>query len=341
MGEVMTKPRVESSAREPDPVEALLSRAQPRPAPPAEHEQQVRDAVYAQWRGAAARRLSRRRVLQFAAAASVLLAVAAGFNLYRDSGVAPAEIATISKSHGSVYLIGERSELRELPSIDTVLAGQTMVTGSDAGIGLDWHGGGSLRVDADTTVEFLSADSIHLRQGRVYFDSRVEHGAAALTISTAHGDLTHVGTQYMAAVDTLTLVVSVREGAVTISRRGGDDRAAAGQRLEFAGDARPLVSNISRTGSQWAWIEATAPTLDFSGRSTYEFLQWVGRETGYSVEFESAEADRLARDGRLVGTIPGLDPRGELEVRMLGEDLDYAFDEVRGTLNIRTAEPGS
>ena len=337
----MTKPRVASSAREPDAVEAVLSHAQPRLAPPAEHAQRVRDAVYAEWAGTAARRASRRRILQFAVAASALLAVAVGFNLYRHSGVTPVEIAVISKSHGSVYLLGERSELQALPSIETVLAGQTMVTGSDAGIGLEWRGGGSLRVDADTTVEFLSADSIHLRQGRVYFDSRAEHGAADLTISTAHGDLTHVGTQYMAAVDTLTLVVSVREGAVTISRRGGDDRAAAGQRLEFVGDARPRVSNISRTASQWAWIEATAPTLDFSGKSTYEFLQWVGRETGYSVEFESLGAEQLARDGRLVGTIPGLDPRAELEVRMLGEDLDYAFDEARGTLNISTIESGN
>jgi ferric-dicitrate binding protein FerR (iron transport regulator) len=280
-------------------------------------------------------------MLRFAMAASVLVAVFASFNVFRDAGIVGLEVAAIGKSHGAVYLLGERSELTELSTLESVLVGQTIVTGKGAGIGLEWYRGGSLRIDAGTTVEFLAADSIQLREGRVYFDSTALGNVANFTIDTAHGDIHHVGTQYMAAVDALTLVVSVREGVVTVNRRTGEERATAGQRLEFIGDARPGLSNISATAAQWAWVEATAPTLDFSGKSTYEFLQWVGRETGYRVAFDSTEAEQLARDGRLVGTIPGLDPRSELEVRMLGEDLDYAFDAARGTLNISTIEPGN
>jgi ferric-dicitrate binding protein FerR (iron transport regulator) len=337
----MTKSRADQSARTPDPVEALLAQAEPRLVPPAEDERAVRDAVYAEWRNTTARRRSRRRMFQFAAAASVLLAAFAVFNGVRDSGVAPIEVAAIGKSHGAIYLLGERSELTSMPAVDAVLAGQTIVTGEGAGIGLAWHGGGSLRIDAGTMVEFVSADSIYLRDGRVYFDSSSNGDTSSLVIDTAHGDVRHVGTQYMAAVDALTLVVSVREGAVTVSRRSGEDRATAGQRLEFVGDARPSLSNIRATAAQWDWVEATAPTLDFSGRSTFDFLQWVGRETGYSLQFVSAEAERVARDGRLVGAIPGLDPKAELEVRMLGEDLVYTFDEVSGTLRVGATNSGT
>ena len=337
----MTKSRADQSARTPDHVEALLARAEPRLVPPAQDERVVRDAVYAEWRSATARRRSRRRMFQFATAASMLLAAVLVFNSLRDGGVAPIEVAAIGKSHGAIYLLGERSELTAMPVADTVLAGQTIVTGDGAGIGLAWHGGGSLRIDAGTIVEFVSADSIYLRDGRVYFDSQSNGDASSLVIDTAHGDVRHVGTQYMAAVDALTLVVSVREGAVTVSRRGGEDKATAGQRLEFVGDARPSLSNIRATAAQWDWIGATAPTLDFSGRSTYEFLQWVGRETGYRLQFETAEAERVAREGRLVGAIPGLDPKAELEVRMLGEDLDYTFDEVSGTLRVGATNFGT
>lgn len=337
----MMKPRVDRSVRDPDAVETLLAQAEPRTAPPAEDERLVRQAVYAEWRDTTGKRRSRRRMLRFAVAASVLVAVFVSFNVLRDSGVASIEVAAIGKSHGTVYLLGERSELTELPALDSVLAGQTIVTGEDAGIGLEWYRGGSLRIDAGTTVEFLSAESIYLREGRVYFDSQAGGEVSAFTIGTAHGDLRHSGTQYMAAVDALTLAVSVREGVVTVSRRTGEDRATAGQRLEFIGDARPSLSNISRTAAQWAWVEAVAPTLDFSGKSTYEFLQWVGRETGYAVVFDGAEAERVARDGRLVGAIPGLDPKAELEVRMLGEDLDYRFDGTSGTLSIRAIDTGS
>jgi ferric-dicitrate binding protein FerR (iron transport regulator) len=340
MGEIMNTSGENRTVRHSDAVESLLSRARPRPAPPAADERDVREAVYAEWQGVTVRRRSRRRLLRFAAAASLVLAAVISVSLLRDTGVAPVEVAAITKSHGRIYLLGEQSELNDLPGQGTVLAGQTIVTGDDAGIGLDWGSGGSLRIDEETAVEFASGNSIYLRNGRVYFDSHTDQGRATLSIATDHGEISHIGTQYMAAVDTRTLVVSVREGEVTVDRYSGTDRASAGQRLEFVGDARPSVSNISATGSQWAWTEATAPTLDFSGKTTYEFLRWVGRETGYDVVFESARAESLARQGRLIGTIPGLDPRGELEVRMLGEDLDYTFDRGSGTLRISSIGSG-
>ena len=335
----MTKSGEKYTVRQDDAVEALLEKAAPRPVPPAEDEQRVREAVHAEWRSATGKLRTRRQFARLAIAASVLLAVALSFNAFRETGVEPVTVAAIDKSHGSIYRLGERSELTEVSDLATITTGQTISTGTDSGIGLAWHGGGSLRIDAATTVEFIAIDSVFLHDGRIYFDAQAS--AAAFAIETAQATVSHLGTQYMTAVDGPGLTVSVREGEVNIDRGRGRDTAYAGQKVELVGDAAASVTNISRSGAQWNWVEATAPTLDFSDKSTFEFLHWVSRETGLDVVFESAEAERVAREGRLVGTIPGLDPRRELEVRMLGEDLDYVIDRGRGTISVSAIEPGT
>ena len=335
----MSKSGEEYAVRQDDAVEALLEKAAPRPVPPDADEQQVREAVRAEWRSVTGKVRTRRQFARVAIAASVLLAAALSFNAFRDVGIAPVDVASIDKSYGSIYLLGEQSKLTELVDLATVTTGQTIMTGADSGIGLSWNGGGSLRLDEATTVEFVGADAVFLSEGRVYFDSQAT--GASFTVKTAHGAVSHIGTQYITAVDGLKLIVSVREGEISIDRNSGKDSGRAGQQVEIIGEAAATVTNIGSSGPQWEWVEATAPTLDFSGKSTYEFLQWVARETGYGIAFEDAEAERLAREGRLVGTIPGLGPRRELEVRMLGEDLDYAFDLDSGSIIISAIDSGS
>lgn len=335
----MSKSGEEYTVRQGDTVEALLGRAEPRRAPPADDEQEVREAVRAEWQAVTGKYRARRQVARFAVAASVLLAAALTFNAFRDTGIAPGDVASIDKRHGSIYLLGEQSELTELVDLATVATGQIVVTGAESGIGLAWHNGGSLRMDEATIVDFVGADAVFLREGRVYFDS--QETSASFTVETAHGTVSHLGTQYMTAVDRLRLTVSVREGEISIDRSSGTDSAFAGQQVQIVGGAAATITNIGRSGTLWEWVEATAPTLDFSGRSTYEFLHWVARETGYGIVFEDGEAERIAREGRLVGTIPGLDPRRELEVRMLGEDLDYAFDQDSGTIRVSSIDSGS
>ena len=335
----MRKSGEEYTVRSDDAVEALLEQAEPRPVPPAADEQEVRDAVRAEWQAVTGKYRARRRVTRFAIAASVLIAATLSFNAFRDTGIAPVEVASFDKSYGSIYLLGDQSELTELAGVATVATGQTVMTGAESGIGLAWHAGGSLRMDEATTIEFVGNDAVYLRAGRVYFDSRA--ASVNFTVQTAQGDVTHHGTQYMTAVDGSTLTISVREGEISIDRGRGKDSAFAGQQVRIVGGAAATVTNISRSGAQWEWVEATAPTLDFSGKSTYEFLQWVARETGYDLVFEDAEAERVARAGRLVGAIADLDPRRELEVRMLGEDLDYAFDRASGTIIISSIGSGN
>jgi len=327
-----------------DAVATLLGQAAPRPAPPAEDQQQVRAAVRAEWLVATGQRKSRRRVMHFAIAATVLLAVALGVNQLRVDEAMPVQVAAISKSYGSIYLLGEQSELQKLPNLAVISAGQTIVTGSDAGIGLDWGGGGSLRIDADTRIEFVSTDTVFLRSGRIYFDSQVAaitgsgDRVSTLQIETDHGRVRHLGTQYMTYVDEHGLSVSVREGEVAIDGDYYDQTAVAGQRLTLSGSSRPNVVNIKGYGDAWQWIESTAPATQLDGKSAREFLHWVSRETGLQLEFESEAAKQLANATMLRGTV-ATEPTNALRVWMMGVDLDWRVQG--GVIYVSAIDSGS
>jgi len=340
-----------------DAVEVLLEQAAPRPVPPAADEQAVRAAVRAEWHQVSGKRRRLRQFTRYAVAASVLLGVALTFNILRTNGVAPQLVASIDKPDGQIYVLGEQSEWRDLPDMSAVVAGQTIMTGADAGLGLVWNsGGGSLRVDENTTVEFTSATSIYLRSGRIYFDSlplaAISSGSAPsmaaitgsgrggpdLVVHTDLGDVVHLGTQYMAAVDRDALTISVREGIVEVD---GRHKAQDGQQLRVAGSGSATVADFGRSGEAWAWVEAVAPQMDFSGRPTDEFLGWVGRQTGYTVEYADPDAERIARQGELRGDIPDVDPRTELRMRMAGEDLYYRFDDAAGKIIVSAIDAGS
>ncbi len=327
-------------------VEELLGRASPRPMPPAEVERCVREAVHAEWQAVSGRRVMRRRIMTLAAAAAVVLAVAMMFNTLRTGVVEAPRVATVEKSFGSVYILGEQSELREMRDRFELSAGQTVVTGSKSGIGLTWESGGSLRIDQNTRIEIVSASNIRLQSGRVYFDSKPSELIAGISagsietsvastgsgrttaefeIETPHGVVRHIGTQYMTYVDNALLSVSVREGQVSIDGLRFSETAVEGQQLTVAGDNRPTVVNFSGHGDSWQWIEATSPAANLDGRSVFEFLSWVCRETGLRLKFDGDAAEQLARSAQLRGTVD-TEPRNALRLYAGSVDLDWRIE---------------
>jgi len=332
-------------ARSDDAIEELLEKAGPRPTPPGNDEKIVRDAVHAEWQAVTRRIRTRRRMTHFAIAASLVLGIVVTFNALQLTDMAAVQVATISKSHGSIQLLVEQNELREITDLSSVYAGQIIDTGDDAGIGLEWGGGGSLRVDKNTRIEFTSAESVYLKSGRIYFDSQSETVAAitgpgsGFTIETDQGSVEHLGTQYMTAVGKNGLTVSVREGRVEVDGTYVDkELASAGQQITVSGGARPTVVDFNVYGDAWSWIEATAPVVDIDGRSVDEFLKMIAREIGLQVSYESPAAQHLAISGVLKGSVD-MAPRAELAFRMSGEDLVYRIDG--GTIYVSSIDPGS
>lgn len=331
----MTDSGREMALQADDAVEAILGQASPRPVPPEADSEAIRDAVRAEWRHVTRQRRARSRISRFAIAASVLIAVFAALNMLRIQGVAPEQVATIDKRFGSVFILGDKAELLEGNHLDAIVAGQTLITDADSGLGLYWAAGGSLRIDAKSRVEFVSAEQIYLRSGRVYFDSAPEMSAgsvsrpdAMLTVLTDFGTVSHVGTQYMVRADADRLIVSVRDGEVAVRSGPSVDTASRHQQLEIfghGGGAHSIV-NIGTHGEAWEWLERTAPTVRLDGRSVSEFLDWVSHETGLSVEYESAGAAASATRELLNGTLD-TGPRQALDVWLLGTDFVWRIAE--------------
>lgn len=316
-------------------IEALLREAPPRPAPSAEDMAGVREAVRDEWAAVTGRRSARRRLVSFAAAATVILAIAATVNVLRVPSALPVPVATIDKTSGSIYLLGEQSELHETKDFAELTAGQILVTGPDSGAGIAWNNGGSLRIDEDTRVEFVSPDEIMLRSGRVYFDSQptslqagiTQSSIASFAIRTDQGVVTHVGTQYMTGINGGALTITVREGEVNIENAYQQATAAAGQQVTVVGNNRPTYTNISRHGKAWLWVEQMAPEIDIDQRSAYEFIGWAGRESGLEIRYVSDAVERRAHDAKMTGTTANLEPQVALRTLLQTADLDAHIED--------------
>jgi hypothetical protein len=315
-------------------LERLLGQAAPRPMPSARDTQLLRAAVHTEWRAMTRKRRRMRRVISLAAAAVIVAAVGLLLNTLRVPESDNLPVATIARSFGSIYLLGEQSDPREAGDLVAILPGETVVTGDKSGTGLLWGAGGSLRLDEHTRISFLSPTEIALQSGRLYFDSQPFHlsspfpatAAGKIVVRTDHGVVSHLGTQFMTSVDDRTVVVSVREGRVSIDGTHHAATAAAGQQLTITGRSHPLISNIKGYGDSWQWIERTSPPAELDGRSVTEFLRWVSRETGLGLRFDSDAAERLARSTTLVGQV-NTEPMRALGVWMLGVDLDWRIQD--------------
>ncbi|MBT8102359.1 MAG: FecR family protein [Gammaproteobacteria bacterium] len=314
-----------------DALEQLLRRASPRPMPPQADEASVREAVRTEWRKVSSKHRTRRRMASLAVAATVVLGVFAAFNLLRVPGVEAVQVAAIEKSIGSIYLLGDSSELRETRDLSSVLSGQTIVTGDQAGIALAWGAGGSMRMDENTRLEFIDNETVYLKAGRIYFDSRPSSliagvaDAERLVVRTDHGEVAHLGTQFVTGVDDRALTVSVREGQVSIDGQYHRHVASSGEQVTFSGRQRPTVLSISRAGEGWNWVSQMSPSPDVDGKPLYEFLLWACRELGLEIHWEG-QAEQVAHAAILKGSIDS-EPAEAMRLRLASADLEWRIND--------------
>ena len=321
-----------ASARSDEVLEQLLKHASPRPTPSESDEVAVREAVRAEWKAVSGRRRLQRRVAGLAIAASVIVVVFSAFSLIRWPGVEAEQVATIERSFGSIYLLGEASELQKTQALSQVLSGQTIVTGAEAGMALMWGGGGSFRMDANSRVRFVDSASVYLESGRVYFDSRPSALAAAVSgggspdfaVITDYGVITHVGTQFMTRFGNGHLTVSVREGQVEVDDRHRTYVASTGEQLTVSERGQSTVLSISGSGVDWEWVSRTAPMTDVEGKSLHEFLLWACRETGLEYHYEGG-AERIARHEAVLRGRIDTEPLQALKLRVESAGLEWAI----------------
>ena len=303
----------------------LLRQATPLPELQARARERVREATRSSWQRTVRRRRTR---LARLAAGGAGLAVAAGllFAGLRPTPL-PEQVALIEKHVGTVTVAaGSRGEARPVGSLRGALfAGAVVSTGTESGLALRYNQAASLRLGPETIVEAVAPDELRLVAGQLYFDSGARGTHRRLSVLTAWGRVDHVGTQYRVETDGTALLVAVREGRISLTRRSGRHSAMAGRQLEVSADGGVRHTDLPTSDPSWQWAEALATPFAADDRSVAELLKWVARETGRSVTFASPAAQQLASTTILYGQVDA-SPAQTLELLLATTALEASLE---------------
>ena len=313
-------------------IERLFRYAQPRARPPEADERFVRDALYAEWDQLTGRRQRRARATRWAMAASVLVLVGALTLILGPTLIqSPPQIAAhVDRVLGNIELKSEDGAWHALPADSgQVHVDQALRTSPGAQVAIRLASGGALRLDQNSELHLKANGEVELARGALYFDSRNDRGPPGkIEVSTDFGLVRNIGTMFAARVSESTLDVRVREGEVHIHGGPHERTGRAGERIVLSVGGPVQVSAIDVYGESWEWVEVIAPAFDLEGRKVVEFLEWVARETGRRVEYETVEVERMAEeDLHGLTTTGNLGPLTALGPVLMTADLKH---ELRG-----------
>jgi ferric-dicitrate binding protein FerR (iron transport regulator) len=313
-----------------DELAMLLGRAGARERPRAAAESAAFDALHAQWRSRVARR-RRRRLTALAAGSAAAVATLVGVYVWLQGSAPSAAAMLAAVEHvegGDITWRDDRTQAQPLGSRRTLSEGQRLATGSGSRLALRWHDGGSLRLDENSRLEFVSGTAVRLTAGNVYFDSAVDSGSPAtpeLAVQTPAGEVVHIGTQFLVSVASDEVVLSVREGQVRVTGDGFELVVAANQELDLRADGTREVTPVDGHGDRWAWAAEIAPQIALDGRTTFDVVAWAARETGRHVVY----ATPMARTRALEAVLHGVDRRSPSGILTLLPHLTSLAYEIR------------
>lgn len=319
----MKEPSQRSASQEDEALESLLGAVGPRGEVPADVMAQVRDSVHAEWRAAIEARQQRRRVFAYGLAASGVFAllITIGFVVLTGSR---APVATVARVIGTFEASdGGTGDWRTLVAGEQIKAGQVLRAGANGRAALTTNAGIQLRLDADSHVEFSSAQRLALTRGAVYVDADPRSARATpFEVQTALGAVSHVGTQFEVRSRGRLVDIKVREGSVRLRSDSGEHVATAGERLRVS--AKNVErARISLQDPSWQWALLVAPEFTIEGVPLADFLHWVARETGRKLVFGSTNAAETARRVILHGSIGQLSPEAALPAVLATTQLTH------------------
>jgi ferric-dicitrate binding protein FerR (iron transport regulator) len=308
--------------------------------PDATYMTAARTAAHAEWTRVVRRHRWRVSLWRLSAAAMVLVAVGAFWLAGRR--VPPpepgSEVATVRTVVGEVVLTRPGSpgspltasgaRLRVGDRIDTTVSGR---------LALAMAGGLSIRFDRATAAVLRGPDRLYVRRGAVYVDTgRGRDGH--VRVETEWGRIDHAGTQFEVRVHDDALVVSVREGEITVEREGGRWTSRAGERLRMRANRPVERTAMSAFAPAWEWTTELAEPFALEGSSLPEFLDWASRELG--MRWVYADARMRASAGRIVlhGSIAGLTPQEALAAVLPTCGLTSSQDNGRIIVSARTGQ---
>ena len=310
----------DADARSWDTVARLMYLAGPRADIPADLEKRVHHNVRREWQKSTSLKKPVRWAMPAALAATILVAIALNVRV-PDAPLQPvgqiAHVVGISDSTQHPFQIG-----------NTVYVGDSIDTGANQGLSIALAGNISLRIAGNTAIRLDQADEFTLLRGRIYADSgnRI-YNDRHITVHTANGSATDIGTQFSVTYDQNRMSVSVREGRVDVVNEMSSITAEAGDRLTFQKGMEVDIEHVTPYDASWRWAASLAPGFDIDNRSLLDFLKWASRETGKELIFSNDEIRMAAMGTQLFGSVEKFTPMDALESVLATTQFRYRIDE--------------
>lgn len=303
----------EGDPRDDSGIEELLRTVGTRDLPAPEVMAQVRDAVHGEWRGMVRQRARRKRIIGYAAAASVLAVAAVTFTAMQIARPA-VTLAQVDRVAGVLEVDPAGfGDWRSLAPGEKVKTGDTLRTDEGSSAALDFGNGVSVRVGSGSLIEVAATDRLALDHGAIYVDADPRSSATKpLIVQTPYGSVRHLGTQYQVRASRSGIEVSVREGRVEVENAAGTQVGAAGEQLRVASAGEFSRGTIAAHDPAWQWAARIAPALDIDQRPLSTFLEWVARETGKEVVYATPQLQSQAAQLVLRGSVSELSPEQAL-----------------------------
>jgi ferric-dicitrate binding protein FerR (iron transport regulator) len=300
----------------------LIRTAGRREQPPPEAYERALRAATAAWQSKTRRRRQGRFSLWLAAGIAAISAVAL-FDRYLDVQ-APIRAGEVSRAVGPVeWRAAEGEGWRAVLQGKSLSAGGTLRT-REGWAAISLASGVTLRVAQASEVRLQAPSRIHVVEGVVYVDTHASTASARrIEVVTDVGTAWDVGTQFEVLYRNATWRLRVREGRVTVERGEREFNGNAGDQLLLTRDGELQRTRVPLYGSEWAWVEQLASIPFIDQRPLTDLLDWVARETGRPVRFESPDVKQAAARTVLHGSLRDLPPLDALRTVLATTDLDY------------------
>ncbi len=277
---------------------------------------------------------AQRRRYWYALVAAVALA-AVGLVSLLSQGPAPSA-ARAAIVQGQVEYVAPTAEWTPLPAGAAIPEGARVRTVGEGRAAFELAGGASLRASTATEWSFAGPRRIELGAGTLYVDSGTTAAGRGVEIATAFGVVRDVGTQFEVRALSTGLRIRVREGLAELLQIGspGGVPTVAGEQLSIDAGGRMQRLPLAADDAQWAWTQSLATPPPMEGRTAFEMLAWVARESGKRLVFADADAELRARAAILHGESSGLMPLDVLDVLVATTgSLDYSLGEETLTIS--------
>ncbi|MCI0417388.1 FecR family protein [bacterium] len=300
----------------------LLRMGGSRPSIPEDVRSRVQSAVHAHWKQNLNARSQKKFLIFFsgAIAASILICVLVWQFMTRETAN-PVSVGIVENLQGTVL---KDTKNEPLVRGGTLMSGTTLQSGETGRLLVRMLRGVSLRLDVNSRLHLKSESVYVLEQGAAYLDCNRSGGSIALV--TPMGTVRDKGTQFEVRLQEGKMQIQVREGSVLLEQNGAEKTVAAGSRLIVDENGSAFFSTISSYGSDWNWISEVAPGFPMEGLSLIEFLNWVTRENGWSLQFAEPSMRDSASKVILHGSVKDLSPQQMLSAVLPVCGLTYSVE---------------